>query len=147
MNFKLKKLFLRQTLRGIHSLSSFLTSILEEEIKQGSWNPDSLVKLFEICGKRAMHVGCLPSMLPTPPELSYVLSLIPKVLCSACHPFCMPACSTNTACWYCLWLSLNLLERQTIWSLRILRVNSAGPRSMWRVAVPCFMASEWAKCA
>ena len=54
------------------------------------------------------------------------------------------ACLFDKCCWHCPWVSSNLLEG---WTLRILRVNSTGLRSVWRVAAAWLMASEGSTCS
>lgn len=84
-----------------------VTSTLEEEFKQDWLNPGSLVNLFEICRSHTMCVGCLPSMLPTPPSypLCYHSHLWYVQLCIS-H-FCL-ACLFHKCCWHSS--SLDLLK-------------------------------------
>lgn len=51
-------------------------------MKQGLWNPGSLIELSELCRKHAIRAGCLHAVLPQPPSYPRG-SLGLTVLCSA----------------------------------------------------------------
>lgn len=145
MNFKLKNYFWgRHSGECIH-FHLLLQVVWRKRLNKARGILIPWLSYLKYVGNMQCMLVAFPPCFPLPWIILCVMSHTEDAL--LCMPPLLHARLFHNYCWYCLWLSLNLLERQTLWSLRILRVNSAEPRSVWRVAVPCFMASEWAKCA